>query len=260
MSGITLDELVDVGIVDSDGDELAIAADGSIAITDNGGSLTVDAVDLDIRDLINTQDSIAIGDETDLVDMQLIDSAFDATPQAFPIAGLRQDAGGSPVSADGDAHPLVFNDDGELKVAADLTSSIADDAADAGNPIKVGGRGVSGLLTALSATEDRYDLLGDLYRRTYVKDCANVAILNTAETVGTSAAEIVSSPLAGRHTITIQNEGTADVYFGSSAGVTVANGLKISKKSSATYRLCEDIAIFMISGSAGQDVRVLEAG
>ena len=67
-------------------DFLAIAADGSIAITDNGGSLTidgavsqsgtwnigtvgsitgsvtVDATDLDIRDLAHTQDSIKIGD------------------------------------------------------------------------------------------------------------------------------------------------------------------------------------------------------
>jgi len=47
-------------------DFLAIAADGSIAITDNGGSLTVDASDLDIRDLAHTQDSIRLGDGTSL--------------------------------------------------------------------------------------------------------------------------------------------------------------------------------------------------
>ena len=50
----------------SDGtDVLAINADGSINITDNGGSLTVDATDLDIRDLSATQDNIAISDGTD---------------------------------------------------------------------------------------------------------------------------------------------------------------------------------------------------
>jgi len=43
-----------------DGTEfLAINVDGSINITDNGGSLTVDAVDLDIRDLSAAQDSVA---------------------------------------------------------------------------------------------------------------------------------------------------------------------------------------------------------
>lgn len=50
-----VDDSVKVG----DGtDFLAINADGSINITDNGGSLTVDAVDLDIRDLSAAQDSV----------------------------------------------------------------------------------------------------------------------------------------------------------------------------------------------------------
>lgn len=57
-------------------DLLAIAADGSIAVTDNGttlsvddggGSLTVDATDLDVRDLTHVSDSVKIGDGTDLL-------------------------------------------------------------------------------------------------------------------------------------------------------------------------------------------------
>lgn len=232
MSGITLDELVDV---------------------------IVTATDLDIRDLVNATDSVAIGDETDIIDMQTLDVAFEAAAVTFPISGVRRDAGTSPVDADGDAHPLVFDNIGQLKVATSLTSAIADDDPDAGNPIKMGGRGVTGLLTALSATNDRYDLLGDIYRRTWVNTSANIAIKTTAETVGTSVAEVVAVPLAGRRTITIQNEGTADVFFGPT-GITTATGMKVSKKSSATYDFAEDIAIFMISGSAGQDVRILEAG
>lgn len=259
MAGIGLDELTDIQIIDSGGDELAIAADGSIAVTDNGGSLTVDAVDLDIRDLINTQDSVAVGDETDIVDMATMDSAFGLTSVGFPIMGIRQDGAGSPVSATGDAHPLVFDDAGQLKVATSLTSDVADDDPSTENPIAVGSRGVSGLLTALSASNDKADLLSDLYRRLWVNNSANVAIKTTAETVGTSAAQIVSSPLAGRKTVTLQNEGSVDVFFGPT-GVTTATGMKISKKSSATYEFAEDIDIFMISGSAGQDVRVLEAG
>lgn len=38
--------------------QLAVNSDGSVNITDNGGSLTVDATNLDIRDLSHTQDSI----------------------------------------------------------------------------------------------------------------------------------------------------------------------------------------------------------
>ena len=250
MSGITLDELTEIQITDGT-DTLLINGDGSI-------NATVTATDLDIRDLVHTQDSVDLGDGTSTWDLQTLDSAFIDLGVSVGIAGVRQDSGGSPVSADGDAHPLVFNDDGELKVAADLTSSIADDAADAGNPIKIGGRGVSGVLTALSATNDRYDLLGDLYRRTWINDSANIAIKSTAETVGVAVAEVVSTPLAGRRFITIQNEGTADVYVGAAA-ITTSTGAKISKKSSATFQWGEDINVFMISGSAGQDVRVLES-
>lgn len=45
--------------------QLTVNVDGSVNITDNGGSLTVDATDLDIRDLDATQDNIAISDGTD---------------------------------------------------------------------------------------------------------------------------------------------------------------------------------------------------
>lgn len=248
---------------------------------------------------------------------EIFDEAFDLTGSALPIAGIRRDADTTPVSADGDAHPLVFDDAGRLKVAtlvsvepsdaeynedsphtsgdvglhmltvrqdtlasstsADgdyaslkvdslgrlyttttLDSTVADDDADAGNPIKVGGRAVSGALTALSASNDRYDLLGDLYRRTYVNSGANIAISNTQDDVTTTAAEVLASPLAGRRFVTIQNEGNRNVYVGSSAGVTAANGIKISRNSSATFEWGEDINIFMIAQNGTQDVRFLE--
>lgn len=47
------------------GQQLTVNADGSVNVTDNGGSLTVDAVNLDIRDLSATQDNVAISDGTD---------------------------------------------------------------------------------------------------------------------------------------------------------------------------------------------------
>ena len=45
--------------------QLAVNADGSVNITDNGSSLTVDATNLDIRDLSASQDNVAISDGTD---------------------------------------------------------------------------------------------------------------------------------------------------------------------------------------------------
>ena len=46
--------------------QLAVNADGSVNITDNGGSITVDGVDLDIRDLDHVSDSVSIGDGTEI--------------------------------------------------------------------------------------------------------------------------------------------------------------------------------------------------
>lgn len=290
MSGVTLDELLEIKIVDAGGDVLAINGDGSInavvSATDldirdlthvsdsvkvgdgtdflavNGdGSINavVSATDLDIRDLVNTQDSIAIGDETNLVDLEISDAAF-VGGYGFSMYGVRQDAAGSPVSADGDAHPFVFNNDGELKVAADIRSEVADDAADSGNPIKVGSRAVDGALSAISASNDRADLISDMYRRVWMNDSANISVKNSAASVTTTAAEIVSSPLAGRRFITIQNRGNGDVYMGFDNTVTSSNGLVIPKGSSYTEKLGEDIDIWLISTDAGgEDVRILEA-
>ena len=55
--------------------QLAVNADGSVNITDNGGSITVDgavtvsATDLDIRDLSAAQDNVAISDGTDVLEV-----------------------------------------------------------------------------------------------------------------------------------------------------------------------------------------------
>ena len=174
-------------------------------------------VDIDIRDLSHTQDSIKIGDGVDF---------------------------------------LAINADGSLNAL--VSGNVADDAIDSGNPVKVGSRAFDCLLTAVSTSNDRADLLSDMYRRIYINESANIAILNTAETVTAVAAQVVASPLAGRKYVTLQNEGSVDVYFGSSAGVTSANGLKVSKNSSATYNFGEDIDIFMIAASGSQSVRVLE--
>lgn len=263
MSGITLDALEDIAIISTGGNELLIDASGHITANING-SVTVTATDLDIRDLVNTQDSVAIGDEATLVDMAIMDSAFGITSAGFPIMGIRQDAAGSPVSADGDAHPLVFNDDGELKVAADLTSSVADDAADSGNPIKVGGRGVStaSALGALSAANDRFDLLGDLYRRLFTNDSNNIGWKVEPHTIGATETEVAATPLGGRKEVIIQNTSTNSVWVGEVTGVTTSGatrGIEIPKKSSMMFKFGEALNLFVISDGAGREINVLEA-
>ena len=62
---------------------LWVAVDGEVAINDGGNTITVDgavtvsASDLDIRDLVHTQDSVALGDGTGVL-VDVLDSTVDA--------------------------------------------------------------------------------------------------------------------------------------------------------------------------------------
>lgn len=238
----------------------ALAIDGSGFITANiNGSVTVTATQLDIDDLVNTADSVAIGDEVNIIDLQQNDAVFDTSAYGFAAFGIRQDAAGSPVSADGDAHPFVFNSDGQLKVAAELSSDVADDAADSGNPIKVGGRALdqSAALGAVSAANDRFDLVGDLYRRVFINDAPNIGVAAAAVTVGTTEVALPTTALAGRTRMMIQNNGDKPLFVGPT-GVTAATGIEISKNSTLSLEVGESIGLFGISTQAGQDIRVFE--
>ena len=186
------------------------------------------------------------------------DSAHTSGDVGLHMLAVRQDTLASSTSADGDYASLKVDEDGALYTRADLQSAIADDQADAGNPIKIGGRAVDGALTAVSDTNDRYDLIGDMFRRTWVNTSRNIGLQSTQTNIGTSAVEVLAVPLVGRREVTIQNEGGGDVYVGAS-GVTTSTGIKISKRSSATFEWGEDIDIFMIADNAGTDVRFLES-
>lgn len=100
-------------------------SDGTTALSITSGALdvnvdntvTVTATDFDIRDLSHTQvDSVRLGDGTDLADFVVIDSAYGATPVAFPVAGKFEAT--PTVYADGDATPFLTDSNGRLQVDA----------------------------------------------------------------------------------------------------------------------------------------------
>lgn len=108
--------------------QLTVNADGSVNITDNGGSLTVDATDLDIRDLDSTQDSVevlqATHDNLNLNANLQVGDADVANGNPVPVS----DAGGSLTvdSTDLDIRDLVFATD---KVDVSGSTNIGLDAA-----------------------------------------------------------------------------------------------------------------------------------
>jgi len=190
-----------------------------------------------------------------------MDSAFGVTSYGMGIYGLRRDADTSPVSADGDAHPLVFDDAGRLKVDSSTTlAADADDAAATLDPIGVGGVSATtaSALGALSAAGDRYHLLGDLYRRTFVNDSYNIGWQTSTLTVGLTALEVGATPLAGRRGIIVQNLGNQAIYVGEDNTVTTSTGVEVEKGSSIELQWGEALNVWVISGTASQDVRVME--
>lgn len=130
----------------SDGtDTLAINADGSINITDNGGSLTVDATNLDIRDLVFATDKVDVSGSTVAVSLlpgglqgYADGSVWSAGSIGTEMLAIRKDASGPLTGvADGDFSPLQTDANGLLKVNATMTAAFqyAEDSASADGDI-----------------------------------------------------------------------------------------------------------------------------
>jgi len=84
------------------------------------------------------------------------------------------------------------------------------------------------------------------------------AVTAAAVTVGATAV-LVSALNTDRRSVTIQNLGAADIYIGPAA-VTTATGLKIAASGGIGTLSGTTAALYGISGSAGNNVRVLSEG
>lgn len=103
--------------------QLAVNADGSVNITDNGSSLTVDATNLDIRDLSHTQDSVKIGDGTDFLaidasgNIGVTDAGGSLTVDAVNLDIRDLSASQDNVAISDGTDTLAVNADGSINVA-----------------------------------------------------------------------------------------------------------------------------------------------
>ena len=73
--------------------------------------------------------------------------------------------------------------------------------------------------------------------------------------VGTGAVQLV--PAASRQSVLIQNNGAADIFVGSDSTVTTASGFRVPANGGVLTVDHTTAALWAISGTAGQDVRVL---
>lgn len=88
-----------------------------------------------------------------------------------------------------------------------------------------------------------------------------MALKTRTVTVGTSAVALVSDAGYGSgsypYPVLVYNAGTVTVYFGGT-DVTTSNGIPVAANASLQLELITNDALYAISGSAGQDVRILE--
>jgi len=143
--------------------------------------------------------------------------------------------------------------------------NVADGASDAGDPLKVGSRALSGALSAIGASGDRADLISDMYRRTFVMTAPQVGNKITQTTVGTSAVKIVASNMAGRTQLFLQNNSNHPIYIGVdntvTADATSTGGMIIPGHGGTLDMPSGDgITWWAISDTAAQKLIVVEMG
>lgn len=82
-----------------------------------------------------------------------------------------------------------------------------------------------------------------------------------AITVGTTAVEakVGASILTGRQILTVQHQGNQRLYWGFTSAVTTSTGTEIFKNQLVTFDVEAPVRIWLISDSAGQNVRITEA-
>lgn len=163
----------------------------------------------------------------------------------------------SSVSTDGDYGWFKLNTRGALWVAP--VGTVADNVTDTENPVKVGSRALSGALTTVTSGT-RADVLSDVYRRVYINDSPNIASACGKVTIGATEVALPTSALAGRRRMMIQNISSNDVFVGPT-GVAITGattGIKISKGSTLSLEIGQNVALVGISGTAGNDVVVFE--
>jgi hypothetical protein len=220
-----------------------------------------------------TQSALPTGAATEttlaslLTELQTITHAEDAA-HASGDAGVmalvvRNDAGGSLVSADGDYAPLQVDANGNLRVAGNLTVTepdvYAEDSAhtdgDEGGFVLAVRKDAMGSMVSADGDYAPFQVnaLGEL--RTV--DIANVALAAAAESSTTTSAALITTPLANRKEVKLYNNGSKTVWVGPS-GVSTATGFPLFPGSVIEMKLGSAVAIHSVATAGTQDIRVLQ--
>lgn len=225
----------------SDGtDAIAINADGSLNITDNGGSITVDgsvtvtATDLDIRDLSASQDNVAISDGTDTLAVNN-DGSINAVVSATDL-DIRDLTHVSDSVKIGDGTDF-------LAVAADGSIAITDNGGsltvDGTVTIQDGGNAISVDDAGGSLTVDATDL--DIRDLTHVSDSIKVGdgtdllAVNADGSINVVISGSSGTPVADYASNSLATTASANHDYTASGGAFRPDRVQVSAESIATF-------------------------
>jgi hypothetical protein len=159
------------------------------------------------------------------------DAAHVSGDFGFAVWTVRVDTA-APSSANGDYHPFQVDALGKLWTNATTSGDVAHDAADSGNPSKIGAKAVSAEPAAVTAN-DRANLIADLVGKLIVLPYANpenfVSGAITSAMTGTTSTSLIAAPASGLRNyitqVTVSNahatQGTDIVIQDGSGGTTL---------------------------------------
>lgn len=114
-----------------------VANGNPVPVSDAGGSLTVDATDLDIRDLSHTQDSVKIGDGTDFLAVNA-DGSINSVVTATDLDIRDLDAAQDNIAISDGTDTLEINADGSLNAVVTATDLDIRDLSHSQDSVKIG--------------------------------------------------------------------------------------------------------------------------
>lgn len=259
------------------------SADGTLLThTDVSGKKALDVrvaegINVEV-DLSHVDDSVKIGDGTDFLEVNA-DGSLNAVVSATDLDIRDLDSSTDSVTAIQGTSPWVVGDGGgSLTVdASDLDIRDLDSAQDSVAAVQSGAWTVTATATDfdirdLSHSQDSVkvgdgtDFLainadGSINVNATSSDAAlaNAALKAVAETVGTSAAQILdgADELANRKYVYLYNNGNRLAYVGES-GVTTSSGFPLPPGSILDARIGAAVDVYMIADAAGQNVRTLQ--
>ncbi len=255
----------------SDGSLIA-ATSNALHVSDGGGSLTVDASNLDIRDLVFATDKVDVSGSSVALDAGTLAALESITVQnGAGASAVNIQDGGNSITVDGTVtalqgtSPWVIGDGGSSISVDDNGGSLTVDASDldirdlsaASDSVAAwlkdgSGNSISSTGGALDVNIQSSDIEIDVE-----DDKANTALLSTQKNVSSTGA-LLASQLADRRFLWVQNLGPNSIFLGAS-GVTSSNGIRFSNGAIGEFRFGPALSLHAVSSAGTCDVRLLEA-